>query len=49
MIHQWSFVNIYFSMVLQIRFTPKFLPDQMPKENERETHVRGLFDLRILH
>ena len=24
-------------------------PDQMPKENEREPHVRGLFDLRILH
>ena len=22
--------------------------DQMPKEKEREPHVRGLFDLRIL-
>ena len=31
-----------------INLTPKFLPDQMPKENEREAHVRGLFDLRTL-
>ena len=32
-----------------INLTPQCFPDQMPKEKEREPHVRDLFDLRILH